>query len=71
MSPIREGGGGSNHPPLRKKYKKYSARTENRFLLKPFFGIVTPSLSTGSKEIFMKNRAKKVDFFLFFVLYKG
>ena len=44
------------------KEYKYSACPEKRFFVKQFFCIVTPSLSTGSNEIFTYK--KKI--FLFF-----
>ena len=45
------------------KCKIYSACHEKPFLLKPYFCIVTPSLSTGSNEIFIK-KEKKSTYFL-------
>ena len=54
ISPIR--GGGSTPLPLEKStfFRTQYALNAKPFLFKPFFCIVTPVLSTGSKEVFIK-----------------
>ena len=63
MSPIRGGGGGATQLPIEKVdffHTTYSACPDKPLFLKQFFMYCQSYLSTGSTEIFIKKREKKI-----------